>query len=146
MWSDGTTSNIKPISSSGTYVGFSYRDFCFATDTITISLIDCDTTIIDTTSKPIDSCGQKFLMPNVFSPNGDGNNDLFKPVYYDNYNLISLKIYNRWGNIVFEENPYNNSWNGINMNGKILSEGQYFYILKSVEEKIEINGSIMLVR
>lgn len=134
LWSDGTTSNIKPISSSGTYVGFSYRDFCFATDTITISLIDCDTTIIDTTSKPIDSCGQKFLMPNVFSPNGDGNNDLFKPVYYDNYNLISLKIYNRWGQIIYESNN-NIEWNGKTQEENRLSDGTYYWIIHHKNKK-----------
>ena len=98
----------------------------------------------DTSCLEITILPNEIIIPNIFSPNKDLNNDEF--IIYGINDRFEIKIYNRWGNIVFEENPYNNSWNGINMNGKILSEGQYFYILKSVEEKIEINGSIMLVR
>ena len=98
----------------------------------------------DTSCLEIIILPNEIIIPNIFSPNKDLTNDEF--IIYGINDRFEIKIYNRWGNIVFEENPYNNSWNGINMNGKILSEGQYFYILKSVEEKIEINGSIMLVR
>ena len=98
----------------------------------------------DTSCLEITILPNEIIIPNIFSPNKDLTNDEF--IIYGINDRFEIKIYNRWGNIVFEENPYNNSWNGINMNGKILSEGQYFYILKSVEEKIEINGSIMLVR
>ena len=98
----------------------------------------------DTSCLEITILPNEIIIPNIFSPNKDLNNDEF--IIYGINDRFEIKIYNRWGNIVFEENPYNNSWNGINMNGKILSEGQYFYILKSVEEKIEINGIIMLVR
>ena len=98
----------------------------------------------DTSCLEITILPNEIIIPNIFSPNKDLTNDKF--IIYGINDRFEIKIYNRWGNIVFEENPYNNSWNGINMNGKILSEGQYFYILKSVEEKIEINGIIMLVR
>jgi gliding motility-associated-like protein len=98
----------------------------------------------DTSCLEITILPNEIIIPNIFSPNKDLTNDKF--IIYGINDRFEIKIYNRWGNIVFEENPYNNSWNGINMNGKILSEGQYFYILKSVEEKIEINGSIMLIR
>ena len=98
----------------------------------------------DTSCLEIIILPNEIIIPNIFSPNKDLTNDEF--IIYGINDRFEIKIYNRWGNIVFEENPYNNSWNGINMNGKILSEGQYFYILKNVEEKIEINGSIMLVR
>ena len=98
----------------------------------------------DTSCLEITILPNEIIIPNIFSPNKDLTNDEF--IIYGINDRFEIKIYNRWGNIVFEENPYNNSWNGINMNGKILSEGQYFYILESVEEKIEINGSIMLVR
>ena len=98
----------------------------------------------DTSCLEIIILPNEIIIPNIFSPNRDLTNDEF--IIYGINDRFEIKIYNRWGNIVFEENPYNNSWNGINMNGKILSEGQYFYILKSVEEKIEINGSIMLIR
>ena len=68
-----------------------------------------------------------------FSPNGDGWNEVFfianiesKP---DNY----LRVYNRWGNLVYEVEGYKNNWTGT-WNGKLLPEGTYFYILEVEEE------------
>lgn len=62
-------------------------------------------------------------IPNVFTPNGDGINDYFlideAPLFPNN----ELIIYNRWGTIVHESNPYNNLFSGEN-----LSEGVYFYV------------------
>ena len=75
---------------------------------------------------------------------GDLVNDKF--VIYGINDLFDIKIYNRWGNIVFDQTPYENDWNGESNNGKRLSEGQYFYILKNEQEDIKLNGSVMLVR
>ena len=86
----------------------------------------------------------EIIIPNIFSPNKDLTNDEF--IIYGIKDRFEIKIYNRWGNLVFEEKPYNNNWKGHNMKGENLSAGQYFYILKNDEEKIEIDGSIMLVR
>ena len=68
-----------------------------------------------------------FDMPNVFSPNNDGSNDVFtiKPV-----NAISLDmvILNRWGNVVYESSDVNGTWNGKNKNtGSMCTPGTYFY-------------------
>ncbi len=72
---------------------------------------------------------------NEFSPNGDGVNDVFKIVCITRYPNNVLKVYNRWGNIVFEQRNYNNSWDGTS-NGratitsdKKLPEGTYYYVL-----------------
>ena len=86
----------------------------------------------------------EIIIPNIFSPNNDLVNDKF--VIYGINDLFDIKIYNRWGNIVFDQSPYENDWNGESSNGKRLSEGQYFYILKNDQEDIKLNGSIMLVR
>ena len=72
------------------------------------------------------------LIPNAFSPNGDGLNDYFKPVLVgDNYNVISFRIFNRWGQLVFE--AYGNraliGWDG-NYNGANADMGTYFYHLE----------------
>jgi gliding motility-associated-like protein len=68
-----------------------------------------------------------FDMPNVFSPNNDGSNDVFtiNPV-----NAISLDmvILNRWGNVVYESSDVNGTWNGKNKNtGSMCTPGTYFY-------------------
>ena len=86
----------------------------------------------------------EIIIPNIFSPNNDLVNDKF--VIYGINDLFDIKIYNRWGNIVFDQSPYENDWNGKSRNGKRLSEGQYYYILKNDQEDIKLNGSVMLVR
>ena len=71
---------------------------------------------------------------NLFSPNGDGDNDLF---VIEGLNFFSntLEIYNRWGNIVYKKTNYQNDWNGVAEGSKILKKGEklpsgtYFYIL-----------------
>ena len=98
----------------------------------------------DTSCLEITIFPNEIIIPNIFSPNNDVVNDEF--VIYGINDLFDIKIYNRWGNLVFNQNPYENDWNGESSNGKKLSEGQYYYILKNDQEQIELNGSVMLVR
>jgi len=65
------------------------------------------------------------IVPNVFTPNGDGVNDTFVIPGLDQYTENEIVIINRWGNDVYEKKNYQNDWTG---NG--LPEGTYFYILK----------------
>ncbi|MEX0313515.1 MAG: gliding motility-associated C-terminal domain-containing protein [Allomuricauda sp.] len=72
---------------------------------------------------------------NEFSPNGDGVNDLFKIDCISRYPNNVLKVYNRWGNIVYERRSYNNDWDGssngraIVQQGDQLPVGTYYYVL-----------------
>ena len=61
-------------------------------------------------------------------------------------NNFELKIFNRWGSLIFSEYPYTNSWMGVDVKGNEISEGQYFYVLKNYEEDIEINGVVTIVK
>jgi gliding motility-associated-like protein/uncharacterized repeat protein (TIGR01451 family) len=65
------------------------------------------------------------IIPNVFTPNGDGKNDTFVIPGLDTYAENEIVIINRWGNDVYEKKNYKNDWTG---NG--LVEGTYFYVLK----------------
>ncbi|MGM0409107.1 MAG: gliding motility-associated C-terminal domain-containing protein, partial [Bacteroidota bacterium] len=72
----------------------------------------------------------KIFTPEAFTPNEDGKNDVFKPVFSFlpvDYQLI---IYNRWSNIVFETNDPNLGWNGKESNGKQAPTGTYIYYIK----------------
>lgn len=76
----------------------------------------------------------QFLIPEGFSPNGDGINDAFVIRGIDTYPNNKIRILNRWGNVVYEKDGYDNSWDGtsnrgINYGGDNLPEGTYFYIL-----------------
>lgn len=66
------------------------------------------------------------VIPNVFTPNGDGINDKFVVPGLETYSDNELTIINRWGNNVYEKKNYQNDWTG-----ESLVEGTYFYVLKA---------------
>ena len=53
-----------------------------------------------------------FYIPNAFTPNNDGKNDVFKPIIFGNIIHYSFMVYNRWGQKVFESNDLLKGWNG----------------------------------
>lgn len=70
----------------------------------------------------------EYEIPNVFTPNNDGQNDVFKLLNVINVIKIDVVILNRWGNVVYESNEVNFEWNGKVKNvGEECSEGVYFY-------------------
>tara|TARA_R110002050_G_scaffold297855_3_gene459948 strand:- start:2777 stop:5152 length:2376 start_codon:yes stop_codon:yes gene_type:complete len=101
------------------------------------------------------------LIPNIITPNGDGINDRFfiqAPLNGAPFEQISLSIYNRHGEKVFENKSFQNSndrengWNGVNTNGQSLANGVYFYTIslkspstglsESLNGSITVNGGI----
>lgn len=82
-------------------------------------------------------------IPNVFSPNGDGVNDLVFQT--DSFANLRVEILNRWGNLVFTAEE-GNGWEGTDMNGNPLNEGAYFYALKDKKNKLFKSGFIHLIR
>lgn len=59
-----------------------------------------------------DTCRMDILLPTVFTPNGDGINDVIKPILLGIEKFVCFKIYNRWGNIIFESKDRDRSWDG----------------------------------
>ncbi len=99
----------------------------------------------------IDEC-YYYRLPNVFTPNNDGNNDLFVPYPYGFVEKIDLKIYNRWGNLVFETDNPDINWNGTDqVTGKALSNGVYYYLCDVYEQRLtgveirHINGFVTIL-
>jgi len=86
-------------------------------------------------------------VPNVFSPNGDGNNDIFY-VHGNGIKHFNLMVFNRWGQNIFESNDVDRGWDGT-LNGKELNQGVFVYSLK-VElynnEIIKKTGNITLLK
>ncbi len=70
----------------------------------------------------------EFLVPEVFSPNGDGINDAFYIRNIEDYPKSRLEIFNRWGNKVYTVNNYRNDWEGT-FKDSPLPSGTYFYFL-----------------
>lgn len=84
----------------------------------------------------IDSC-ELYRLPNVFTPDGDGYNDYFIPFPYDFVEKIDIKIYSRWGNIVFETNDPDINWDGRNMfSNEESSQGVYYYVCDVYEIRL----------
>lgn len=65
--------------------------------------------------------------PNVMTVDGDGVNDVFIVQHLEDYDAVQLRIFNRWGNLIYENEAYQNDWSGTDMSGKKLVDGVYFY-------------------
>lgn len=93
-----------------------------------VELIVSDGTCSDTLVMSVQVVGE-LIVPNVITPNGDGKNELF--VITGLKENTSLSIRNRWGNVVYESDNYDNSWDGKDMQGNTLTPGTYFYSLEN---------------
>ena len=94
-----------------------------------------------------------YQLPNIFTPNGDGVNDYFRPFPYDFVQKINIKIYNRWGVIVFSSENPDILWDGKDKFTKQnCAEGVYYYICDVYEYRIGgirhrvLSGSVTLLR
>ena len=101
----------------------------------------------------VDNCPSYFL-PNTFTPNGDGQNDLFKPYPFCFIDRVEFNVFNRWGELVFTTTDPNLNWNGTNLRGKELAEGTYYYSCRYFERRVTgitpapelLSGYITLLR
>lgn len=97
-----------------------------------------------------DNCPD-YRLPNVFTPNGDGTNDVFLPFPYRFVESIDIKIFNRWGTLVHQSSDPDINWEGNNLNGEPLAAGVYYYVCKVYEnvpnaEPIQLEGYIQLIK
>lgn len=122
-----------------TYTINVYTDFgCRDSDMVTIHVICKESQV---------------YMPNTFTPNGDGQNDVFYPRGKGIEIIKSFRIYNRWGEVVFEKremdtNEMNNGWDGT-YKGKELAPDVFLYIVDAIcdtGEPVTWKGDINLIR
>lgn len=84
----------------------------------------------------LDAC-INYEIPNVFTPNGDGYNDLLIPYPYNLVERIDLKIFSRWGNTVFETKNPDINWDGKHyQTNNLVSSGVYYYICNVYEKRL----------
>ncbi len=86
----------------------------------------------------VDNCPE-LKLPNVFSPNGDGKNDLFRPITGEKkfVDRVTITIYNRYGREVFKTNDPDINWDGKDQNsGEDLPVGVYFYTIEFSEIRV----------
>jgi gliding motility-associated-like protein len=86
-----------------------------------------------------------FDFPNVLTPNGDGNNDeLDIEAMFKSCQEYQLKVFNRWGNLVYAGKRFETPFNGKDVNGEFLPDGVYFYLLE-VDQQAK-SGFIHVIR
>lgn len=122
------TSNQPTITITGGQIGFysltiTNENGCDATNGIDVVRTTC-------------------FIPNVITPNNDGSNETFDLA---GFGVTKLEIYNRWGRKVYEKNDYLDEWHGQNMNGGLLPDSTYFYIVRLGSEETK-TGWIFLSR
>ncbi len=95
-----------------------------------------------------------FFAPNVFSPNGDGVNDYFRPFFGENVERIeNFQVFSRWGSIIFEQREMTGDipqagWNG-RLNGELVPSEVYIWTGNLVfidGVRLRISGDVMLLR
>ncbi len=132
----------EPIAASNDHITYrvtaANEGHCEAQDEVTLNII-CNNANV--------------FIPNTFSPNNDGTNDVFYPRGTGLYTIKSFKIFNRWGQTVFSRSSTNpndpqNGWDGTS-NGDSLPSDVYVYILEVIcsnNTSLPVKGNVTLVR
>lgn len=89
------------------------------------------------------------MVPTAFSPNNDGVNDIFRIANYEDFSSYILRVYNRWGELIFDNEGYNAAWDG-RFNGTEQNIGVYVYYIEANpangSAKIILSGNFNLIR
>ena len=110
-WQDNSTENPFSVSGGGDFSVSVVDEFgCVGSDSLTL----------------IQQCPTDLFIPNVFSPNGDNQNDEFKILGGD-IRSMELRIFNRWGELVFQTNNPEQGWNGQLQNAELAPNGVYIF-------------------
>lgn len=143
LWNfgDNTTTSSLPnpshvFTSEGTY-------------TVVLLVTDIESGCLDTTSVTIKVEDDIIVeVPNVFTPNGDGANDVFK-IKIRGVSSAEGFIYNRWGQLLYSWDVLNIAWDGKASNGENCPDGTYYYLIKVVDKKNKEHlfpGHVMIIR
>ena len=109
-WSDGSIAEKLMIQKPGIYSVKVFKGTCSGSDTIFIN-----------------GCGSELWFPNVFSPNRDGYNDMFRPLSQGIILSYKITIFNRWGQQLYESSDPEPGWDG-KVNGTDCPEGVYYFV------------------
>ncbi|HIE73860.1 MAG TPA: T9SS type B sorting domain-containing protein [Flavobacteriales bacterium] len=85
-------------------------------------------------------------IPNVFSPNADGTNDIWELGDYFIYEESTITIYGRYGKKMFESNGYATPWDGTSKKGRAVPDGTYFYVITLKGGTEPIRGTVTIIR
>jgi gliding motility-associated-like protein len=149
--------NSKELQASGNASIYMWSPSDFLNDPSLLNPISTPTTDIQYTLEGKDQNGcsnsdfvwvkilKNIIIPNVFTPNGDGINDLWEIKGLSDYPGSSIKIYNRYGQVVFESKGYGRPWDGM-FKGNSLPSGTYYYIIQPGSGLKQLSGFVDVVR
>lgn len=132
-WNTGDVFPLLTIRESGRYHVIVSKERCSREDEIQVSYRNCDLALV---------------MPNVMSPNGDGINDAFIPVAIKDVYAPLLRIYNRWGKVIYTARSLDPAWQGESAAGPV-PEGIYYWAIQYQDaygESYRDKGELLLVR
>jgi gliding motility-associated-like protein len=110
LWSTGDTSSALRVRDPGTYWVTASNSCYQVRDTVVVREVPCE---------------QEFWIPNAFSPNQDGRNEVFR---FENVpSPITLMVFDRWGQMVYFSDDYQHDWDGRDLSGTPLEAGVYTY-------------------
>lgn len=87
-------------------------------------------------------------LPNAITPNDDNFNDTWQIPAANTNNKVSVQIFNRWGQMVYENNTYNNAsaFDGKNSSGDDLTHGTYYYLINYNDGSDVLSGTLTIIR
>ncbi|MFC2152545.1 Ig-like domain-containing protein, partial [Bacteroidota bacterium] len=104
-----------------------------------------DITLVNT-----DNDSRELTIPEAFSPGNDGFNDFFEIVNLEHHDKATIKVYNRWGSLVYSNDNYQNDWDGkSNVGSSVGSElptGTYYFVLEISDTREKKNGYVFIKR
>lgn len=148
-----TTSGVPEYSITAWYPGLLFSNQYAKTQNIRVFSSDTLFTVfgknpagcVDSASVNIKTLPKPFgsLLPNVFSPNNDGINDVWAPLKGEEFPVGELFIYNRWGECIYHTQDYIIPWDGMQRDTKVPA-GVYAYRL-IISKKFELKGSVTIL-
>ena len=82
----------------------------------------------------------------IITPDGNGYNDTWVVKNSENYPNCNVQIMDRWGNVVYKENEYRSTWEGVNTNNDALPDGTYYYIISFEGAERTFKGALTIIR
>ena len=92
--------------------------------------------------------GPTYYLPNAFTPDGNGLNDIFMPIPVGIKSTDYFRVFNRYGVLMFETRQWMKGWDG-NINGKKAASGTYVWMIKGLDKNgnlVEMKGTVILLR
>ena len=128
-WSRNDTTYTISITKAGYYSVKAYEGFCFGQAGFTVT---------------VNEQGPEPVISNIFTPNGDGHNDLWEILNLKQLSPCQVDVFNRYGLKVFTSSDYKNDWDGT-FNGRQLSNDTYFYFVRCFNQAL-YKGNVNILK